>query len=200
MDRRGSGYTRRPPALMPPKRTSSAAPLLASGTIEVRDSPHPSAKSRGLGVSLVRCSQDPEKNRTTNGHGAGLLLAFPSGEHHVFRVAVLSIVLTLAVGQNARLLCKVWCDPHEAAATSCHDQDSASPSVTGDDDCNNVVPSVAALVREDMRRSVSAPDAQHAIVVQRFQFARSLTDTRPGHEPWQDWSLEKRLLVTALRI
>jgi len=38
----------------------------------------------------------------------------------VFRAAVLSIVLALAVGQNATLLCRVWCDLQAAAASGCH--------------------------------------------------------------------------------
>jgi hypothetical protein len=119
----------------------------------------------------------------------------------VIRLAVLSIVLTLAAGQNAALLCKVWCDPHKAPATGCHQQHApTSLSVTGVDHCNDVVLSVAAFVREDVRPLVSAPDGQHALVARRFQFGPSLTGTRSGNTPGQDRLLEKRLLLTALRI
>ena len=59
-----------------------------------------------------------------------------SGEHHVFRAALFSIVLTLAVGQNASLLCQVWC--HDATSAGCPHQDSTtSPSVSADDNCRS---------------------------------------------------------------
>jgi hypothetical protein len=35
------------------------------------------------------------------------VLPFRMAEHHVFRAALFSIVLALAVGQNASLLCQV---------------------------------------------------------------------------------------------
>ena len=81
----------------------------------------------------------------------------------MFRAAVLSIVLTLAVGPNASLLCGTWCDPQAVAARGCHDEDPVTPpSVAGDGSCDHVVLSVAAFLREDVRRGVSAPDAGQA--------------------------------------
>jgi hypothetical protein len=119
----------------------------------------------------------------------------------VLRLVLLSIVLTLAAGQNAALLCKVWCDPHEAPASGCHHQHAPTfPSATAGDHCNDVVLNVPAFVREDERPRVSAPDVQHALAGPRFQFAPPLTVTRPGNPPGQDWLLERRPLVTALRI
>jgi hypothetical protein len=119
----------------------------------------------------------------------------------VFQAVVLSIVLTLAVGPNAAVLCNVWCHLHEAAATGCHHQDAAtSPRVTGDDHCNDVAAIVPTFVREDVRPSLSAPDVQHALVGPRLDFIPSSSATRSDHEPGRDWSLEKRPLSTALRI
>jgi hypothetical protein len=119
----------------------------------------------------------------------------------VFQAVVLSIVLTLAVGPNAAVLCNVWCHLHEAAATGCHHQDAtASPRVTGDDHCNDVAAITPTFVREDVRPSLSAPDVLHALVGPRLDFIPSPSVTRADHEPAQDWPLEKRPLSTALRI
>ena len=119
----------------------------------------------------------------------------------MFRVAVLSIVVALAVGQNARLLCTVWCDPTEAAAAGFHHHDSSnSSSVKSADTCSNVVLSVTAFVREDVRRAVSAPDAHQAVAVSRYQFFPSTAETRARGDSAREWSLENRPLKTALRI
>jgi hypothetical protein len=121
----------------------------------------------------------------------------------VFRVTVLSIALTLAVGSTASLLCRTWCGPQAAHPSGCHPQDPATaPSVVAasDDCCEDVVFSVTAFLREDVGRGVSVPDADHADLVPHYQFAHSTTDARPGHEPGREWSLEERALLIALRI
>jgi len=117
------------------------------------------------------------------------------------RAAVFSIVLALAVGQDANLLCMAWCDPHEAAATGCHHQDGVtSPSlVTGGDGCDTGVLTVATFVREDLRRGGSAQD-QHAVIAARFQYAPSSADIRSGHVVWRRAAPEAGPLVTFLRI
>jgi hypothetical protein len=119
----------------------------------------------------------------------------------VFRAAALSVVLTVAVGPSASLLCKAWCHPQAGATTECHHADpTASPSVAGDDHCDNVVLGATAVLPEEGRRGVSVPGADHATPVTRYQPAPPTTDTNPRHEPWREWSLEKRPLSTALRI
>lgn len=130
----------------------------------------------------------------------GVFLAILRSERHVVRAFVLSIVLTLAGGPNASLLCRTWCDPQAAAASGCRHEDPAtSPSVAGDDSCDKVVLS-AAFLREDVRRGASAPDADDAVLVPRCQLAHSTTDARPRQEPGREWSLDHRPLSTALRI
>jgi hypothetical protein len=123
----------------------------------------------------------------------------------VFRATLFSIVLTLAVGQNASLLCNVWC--HDATSTGCPHQDSTtsldsttSPNVSADDNCSSVVVGAVAFVREDARRNAAAPDAQNALVVPRFQLAPSPTDLRSGFESGWRLPLEERPLIIALRI
>jgi hypothetical protein len=44
----------------------------------------------------------------------------------VLRATVLSIVFAVAVGPNAALLCRVWCDPGAATASGCHHQRSSA--------------------------------------------------------------------------
>jgi hypothetical protein len=129
----------------------------------------------------------------------GVLLAFGGSELHVFRAAVVSIALTLAIGQNAVLLCQAWCDPHEAAASGCHHNTATSPSLTGNDNCTDTFAAIA-FVREDLRRGTSIPDAQHAVVIPAFRFAPPSTEIRSGHDPGQQSPLESRPPVTPLRI
>jgi hypothetical protein len=130
---------------------------------------------------------------------AGAALAFTDGEHHVFRAALFSIVLTLAVGQNAGLLCRVSCDDATSAACP-HQESTTSPSVRTGDTCANVAVGAVAFIREDGRRTAPAPDAPNALVVRRFQLVAPPTDLRPAHESGLRMRLEERPLVIALRI
>ena len=136
---------------------------------------------------------------------AGAGLALWSGEYHVFRAALFSIVLTLAVGQNASLLCKVWC--HDATSAGCPHLDSTtfldsatSPSVSADDNCGSAFVGATAFVREDARRTAAAPDGHDALVVPRFRLAPSPSDLRSSFESGQRRPLEERPLVITLRI
>lgn len=119
----------------------------------------------------------------------------------MFRTALLSIVFALAVGQNVTLLCKTWCSAHAAAASGRHHEDSSTGlSVASDDSCDKVVAGATAILREDVWRGVSSPDANRAIPVPRYQLARLTIDACLGQEPWRESSLERRPLSTALRI
>lgn len=107
----------------------------------------------------------------------GATLAHEPAGHHVFRAAVLSIVLTFAVGPNAALLCAVWCHPEEARTSDCqHQRATTSPQVTGEDSCRTVPASATSFVREDARRGAARPDSQPAVAVPGLQVARP-----PGH-------------------
>lgn len=131
----------------------------------------------------------------------GLRLATCRVRIDVFRAAVLSIVLTLAVGPNASLLCAVWCHPDAAAAASCEHRDPTSTSsVAAKDGCPDIAAGTAALVREDVRRGMSTSDGQHAVVVPPFHFTLPPTLPEFGRQPGQHPPLEARPLVLALRI
>ena len=119
----------------------------------------------------------------------------------MFRAALVSIVFSLALGQNVTLLCRSWCDAQATAASECHHKNSSTTlSVAGDEDCGKLAVAATAVLREDVRRDVSSQDTNQAIPVPRYQLARLTIDARPGQEPWCAWSLEKRPLSTALRI
>lgn len=110
------------------------------------------------------------------------------------------IVLTLAVGQNASVLCVVWCHPETGQTAACeHQEPSTSSSVTGNDECPEVAGAVTAFVREEVRREEYAPDALHAVVIPPFQSAlplQSAFGSDSGHQP----PLATRPPVLALRI
>jgi hypothetical protein len=120
----------------------------------------------------------------------------------VFRAALLSIVLSLAIGQDLTLLCSTtWCDAKVAVGSECHHKSSShTPNVAGDKRCDNVEAGVAATLREDVRRGVPFQDANHVVPVPRFQLVQLTTDVRRGQEPWRKSSVERPALPTTLRI
>lgn len=119
----------------------------------------------------------------------------------VFRAALVSIVLTLTLGQNAALLCVVWCHPQHGVNGACgHQVPTTTPSVTADESCARVAAAPAAVVREDGRRVASVSHAQQGIVVARFQFVAPPSFSAHRLEHAQSTALEARPLILALRI
>jgi hypothetical protein len=126
------------------------------------------------------------------------LLPLEVASINVFRAALFSVVLSLAIGQNAGLLCTVWCP--DATSTACpHQESTTAPSVRADDTCTNVAVAAVALVREEGRRTAPGPDVQNALVILRFRFVAPPTDP-PRYESGRRLLLEERPLVIALRI
>jgi hypothetical protein len=83
----------------------------------------------------------------------GAPLACIPTEHHVFRAAVLSIVLTMAAGPTASLLCAGMCNPHEPATTGCHNPAAAMrANLRGEDSCLHVVLGTIPQTRDDVGR------------------------------------------------
>jgi hypothetical protein len=120
----------------------------------------------------------------------------------VFRAAVVSIVLTLTLGQNASLLCRTWCHPAaEAASASCEHQNlSTSPGVTGSDRCTQSSTGATAFVRESLRRGGSATDADPSVGVAQFRLAPPPTPSASGQGPGRHAFTDARPVVLALRI
>jgi hypothetical protein len=109
-------------------------------------------------------------------------------------------VLTLAVGQDATLLCRIWCNPQSAAASGCHYEGSSiSPVVAGDSGCDREL-GAGVFLREETGRLVGAAVVAHAIVVPRYQIAQLTTVARAGWATEREWALATRPLSTALRL
>ena len=127
-------------------------------------------------------------------------LPFVIASSDVFRAALLSIVLTLAGGQNAAaLFCGIWCHSVEGMAGACEQQGSTTSPAVSANDCK-VNGSVIVFVREDARRSTSAPTDVGAAFVPRFAFTPPAAGILSAYEPRNRQLLELRPLVLALRI
>ena len=118
---------------------------------------------------------------------------------NVFRAALLSIVLTMAAGQNVALVCGVWCHSGEGMAGACeHQTEATAPSIVANDECaingNPVV-----FVREDGRRN-SLPEVAGPLAPARFEFTPPAAGALSAYEPNSRPLLQRRPLVLALRI
>ena len=118
----------------------------------------------------------------------------------MFRAALLSIVLTLAAGQDAALTCGVWCHSGGGSAGACeHQTETTSRGIFANDDCT-VSGNAIVFVREDARRSTSAPTVQSGALVPQFAFTPPASGSLSGYEAAGRQLLESRPLVLALRI
>ena len=119
----------------------------------------------------------------------------------MFRATLLSIVLVLAAGPSASVLCKALCDPHVAAASGCHHQDDGNATqASGDASCQDAAPGATALLREDVRRSVSAEGIGAARPIASFQLVTRTSDVRSVFGAQPGTADQKRPLSTPLRI
>jgi hypothetical protein len=119
----------------------------------------------------------------------------------VFRAALVSIVVTLTLGQNAALLCSIWCHPQQSANSACeHQAPMTSPTVTGNESCVQIAAGPTPLVREEARRVAADSSAQRGAVVARFQFVPQSTSTARDLERAQAPPPAAPTLVLALRI
>ena len=118
----------------------------------------------------------------------------------VFRALLLSIVLTLAAGQDGALLCDVWCLAGEMTGRACeHQTPTASPQLNANDNCT-VSGNANAFVREDARRNTSAPTAQSGVCVPQFAFTPPASSSASAYEAAGRRPFDLRPLVFALRI
>ena len=118
----------------------------------------------------------------------------------MLRAALLSIVLTLAAGQDAALLCSVWCHSGGGRAGACEQPTQATTrSVAANDDCA-INGNLVVFVREDGGRSATVADVAGAVAVARYAFKPPAADTLSAYEPNSRLLLELRPLVLALRI
>ena len=128
------------------------------------------------------------------------VLPFSVVSSDVIRAALLSIVLTLAVGQTAALLCGTWCHSGAGMAGTCEHQTQATTRVVvANDDCA-ITSNPAVFVREDGRPGASAPHVGGAVVIGRFAFTPPAARAASASEPNGRLLLELRPLVLSLRI
>jgi hypothetical protein len=130
--------------------------------------------------------------------GAGI--AFHTNEINVLRAVVLSIVLTLTVGQSAALLCNVWCHPVEGTTAAECGHPNTSPRVTSNDECKDAMLAPIAVVREEGRRGSSAPLAQPEVVVSRLAFVAAAVAASSDHPPNYQVLPAARPVVLPLRV
>ena len=165
---------------------------------------------RNSGTEVVEASRVPGTRRSTDKsrtnslrirfHGIGAHLAIVKVSVVVFRATVLSIVLVFAAGPSASLFCKAWCDPHEAAASGCHHQESGSvASVADDDPCLDSVQGSAILTKEGLRLA-STQDLGNVTAIAQPPFAPAAISRRAAGNERRAPSDLKRPLTTPLRI
>ena len=119
----------------------------------------------------------------------------------MFRAALVSVVLTLTLGQNAALLCVVWCHPQHGVNSACEAQvPTTSPSVTANESCAPVATGQTAFVREEGRKLASASVGHQGIVVAPLRFVAPPSFSAHSLEDAQSAALKARPLVLALRI
>jgi len=155
---------------------------------------------------VLNCSHAPRESphrsvgqkADSAGTPGGPLLAIEQAG--MFRAAAFSIVLMLAFGQNARLLCTRWCEPSQGATSSCHQREAPanSASVVGVR-CHDSAASDAFLI-ENVRRDTSASQAVHAPAIAYPIDAASVDRDGNRHGSTRLNSVMKRPLETALRI
>jgi hypothetical protein len=102
----------------------------------------------------------------------GASLALHAAEDLVFPAAVLSIVLVLAIGPNAAVLCAVWCHPAETKSAACRHHDATtSPLVIGEDSCRTLPAAATAFLREEAKRGSPSDGTIQSEPVPPFRFA-----------------------------
>jgi hypothetical protein len=153
--------------------------------------------SNHFGRGLLKSLKNPPRYSR---HQAGASLALHSAESVVLRAAVLPIVLTLALGPNAAVLCTVWCHPQETQSSACQQEVTASPRVTGEDRCRTLPAAATALVREEAKRGTSMAGVPQVVSVSAFLFAPPSSDTAWASGASTSRVVVRPALLIALRI
>ena len=106
--------------------------------------------------------------------------------------------LWFGAGQNATLLCCMWCDSGGGMASACeHHPETTSPAVAANNDCK-VNDNAIVLVRGDAPRTPAG--VADAGLFPRLAFTPPVLDRRSGSEHSSRLLLELRPPVLALRI
>jgi hypothetical protein len=115
----------------------------------------------------------------------------------MFRAAMVTVLLTLAIGQNSRLLCRVWCDSHLDSSTACAHERLTQTAII-DATCA-ALDEIAEFIREDKRRGCTALDSVPVLAAAGFQLPRPAARAYTGFETARALRSAAPLLI-ALRV
>ena len=117
------------------------------------------------------------------------------------RAFVFYIVLLMGIGQEASLLCSVWCHSNAGALAECGTQANSgtTPNLTGKDSCERTAADATILLREDARR-IADQHAHHAAAVPRQHLLVSSSDSHLNVDSTHTPTTESRARNLALRI
>ncbi|MEY4636558.1 MAG: hypothetical protein RJA55_2356 [Acidobacteriota bacterium] len=119
----------------------------------------------------------------------------------MLRAFILSIVLTLAIGPDAAILCEALCAGKADVVQPCdHDGPDLPQIAAGGDCCDHMAAGAAPSQFPAMRRGTSLPDGNIAMPVLRDTLVRGQTAESLGYEPGRRPSLVHQPLLTILRI
>ena len=117
----------------------------------------------------------------------------------MFRSLVVFIALAVAAAPLTDLVCRSWCAPQAAAAAGCHHEDTSNPaSLAGDDHCDHVVVSGAAISHDNGRDGCN-PHANAGVIVVRHLLGLSNPERRFGRTTHSYGSFD-RFRTSALRV
>jgi hypothetical protein len=119
----------------------------------------------------------------------------------VVRSTILPIVLTLAIGPGAALVCRASCDPQVAAANGCHhDSHGSATRVSSPASCQDSAPGPAAVRTETVQRGTGADGLGVLLPAASFRLALGASSRRPASGADLGTACGKRSRSIPLRI
>ena len=117
------------------------------------------------------------------------------------RASTLVIVLTLAIGPDAAILCQALCAPQADVTKACdHSGAGLAQIAAGGNCCDDMVAVAESSRYPAMRRGTSFPNAGLSVPVLSDRLERSDAARHCGYEPGRVRSLDHRPLPTILRL
>jgi len=118
----------------------------------------------------------------------------------MFRAAALLIVLTVAVGPSAGLLCTSWCSPRAAAVSGCHHASSGGiVTVVAAARCDRSIVDPGVFLKQDVQRGTAASDSGHGVLAPRQLATRTLA-CHDWRSVMRATCIKRPALATTLRI
>jgi hypothetical protein len=118
----------------------------------------------------------------------------------VFRSALISVVLTLALVPTLALVCATRCASDHVNASACHHDASPDATVVAAAETCGIVLSATPFLGENSSRGISAAGADYFVPASGYQLVQDTNVSRPGPEPRPASALNTRPLPAVLRI